>query len=88
MAQNNDTFIDDTLFRGIIEKTPLVSLDLVVKNGGRVLLGRRLNKPAKGYWFTIGGRVFKSEKLDETIKRIARNEPGSLKGTSLTLQLH
>ena len=76
MAQNNDTFIDDTLFRGIIEKTPLVSLDLVVKNGERVLLGRRLNKPAKGYWFTIGGRIFKNEKLDETITRIARDELG------------
>ena len=76
MAQNNNIYIDDTLFRGIIENTPLVSLDLVVKREGRVLLGRRFNKPAKGYWFTIGGRIFKNEKLDETITRIARDELG------------
>jgi colanic acid biosynthesis protein WcaH len=73
----SNAFIDDTLFRSIIENTPLVSLDLVVKREGKILLGRRLNKPAKGYWFTIGGRIFKNEKLDDTIARITREELGT-----------
>ena len=76
--QNNSSFIDDTLFRGIIEHTPLVSLDLVVKKDGKVLLGKRLNKPARGYWFTIGGRILKGERLEETIARIARDELGTV----------
>ncbi len=75
MAESS-TLIDDTLFRGIIENTPLVSLDLLVRREGRVLLGRRLNRPAKGFWFTIGGRIFKNERLDDTITRIARDELG------------
>ena len=75
--QNNSSFIDDTVFRDIIEHTPLVSLDLVVKKDGKVLLGKRLNKPARGYWFTIGGRILKNERLKETIARIARDELGT-----------
>ena len=77
----SSTFIDDILFRGIIENTPLVSLDLVVRWEGKVLLGRRLNKPAKDYWFTIGGRILKNEKLDDTIRRIARDELGVVLGS-------
>ncbi len=76
MAQNNNIFINDTIFKDIIEYTPLVSLDLVVKSKGRVLLGKRVNKPAKGYWFTIGGRIYKNEKITDTIQRIAREELG------------
>jgi len=32
MAETNNTFIDDTVFKDIIEHSPLVSLDLVIKN--------------------------------------------------------
>ncbi len=82
MTKNSNTFIDDTLFRGIIEHTPLVSLDLVIKKDGKVLLGKRRNKPAKGYWFTIGGRILKNEKISDTITRIAREELGTVLSNS------
>ncbi|KYJ86982.1 GDP-mannose mannosyl hydrolase [Sulfurovum riftiae] len=78
----HDVFIEETLFRDIIENTPLVSLDLVVRQGEKILLGKRLNKPAKGYWFTIGGRILKNEKLDHAMQRIAKDELGvQLNGT-------
>ena len=82
MTKNSNTFIDDTVFKDIIEHTPLVSLDLVVKNRGKVLLGKRVNKPAKGYWFTIGGRILKNEKISDTITRIAREELGTVLSNS------
>jgi colanic acid biosynthesis protein WcaH len=72
------SYIDDALFRDIIENIPLVSLDLLVKRDGNILLGRRLNDPAKGYWFTIGGRILKNERIDSAISRITQDELGTL----------
>ena len=40
-------FLDKDTFTTVIKSTPLVSIDLVVKNKhGQALLGQRLNKPA------------------------------------------
>ena len=66
------------LFRCIVENTPLVSVDLILVREGRVLLGRRRNPPAKGYWFTLGGRVFKNERIRDAIRRIMQDETGSV----------
>lgn len=36
-------------FQTIVQHTPLVSIDLIIKNAqGQVLLGRRNNRPAQG----------------------------------------
>lgn len=64
-------------FRTVLGATPLVSIDLVVLNArGEVLLGKRLNRPAKGYWFVPGGRILKNERLDEAFRRLSLNELG------------
>ncbi|WP_409339892.1 GDP-mannose mannosyl hydrolase [Lelliottia wanjuensis] len=69
--------LDRGLFQLIVKNTPLISIDLIVKNNqGKVLLGQRLNQPAKGYWFVPGGRVFKDELLDEAFRRTGREELG------------
>ena len=61
----------------IIEATPLVSIDLVIKNpSNKVLLGKRNNRPAMGYWFVPGGRIFKNEKINQALKRISEVELG------------
>jgi colanic acid biosynthesis protein WcaH len=45
-------FLDDTTFKAVIASTPLISIDLVVKNTkGEYLLGFRNNRPAQGFWF-------------------------------------
>jgi colanic acid biosynthesis protein WcaH len=50
--------LDDATFKAIIDSTPLISIDLVVRDSsGRVLLGQRLNRPAQGFWF-VPGSVF------------------------------
>lgn len=62
---------------GIIDKTPLVSIDLIIQNPeGKVLLGKRCNKPAQGYWFVPGGRILKNETIEQAIKRISNIELG------------
>lgn len=70
-------FLDKETFSTVIESTPLVSIDLVVKNNqGEALLGERLNKPAKGDWFVPGGRILKNESLANAFKRLTLEELG------------
>ena len=61
----------------IIETTPLVSIDLVIRNpSNKVLLGKRNNRPAMGYWFVPGGRIIKNETINQALKRISEVELG------------
>ncbi len=69
-------YIEGETFKSVIENTPLVSVDLIVKNDDKVLLGKRVNRPAKDFWFTLGGRVFKNEMINSAIVRIAKMELG------------
>ena len=66
--------LDDITFKTIIDSAPLVSIDILLKKGGKVLLGKRINKPAQGYFFSTGGRVNKNETIDNAMARIAKNE--------------
>ncbi len=76
MQEANPGYLRGELFKTIIEHTPLVSVDLIIKNEGKVLLGKRVNKPAQGYWFTLGGRVLKNERIQDAITRICNMEIG------------
>lgn len=67
-------WIPDEEWRSIVQHVPIVSVDLLVKVGNGVLLGKRRNKPAKGYWFIPGGRVQKCETRGEAVHRIAKEE--------------
>ena len=66
--------LDDQTFETVISSTPLISIDLLVKKDNKILLGRRINKPAQGYLFSIGGRVYKNETIDSAMMRIAKDE--------------
>ena len=71
-------FLDKEVFSTVIESTPLVSIDLIVKNSsGQVLLGQRLNRPAKGFWFVPGGRILKDESLADAFRRLTKDELGT-----------
>ncbi|NRB41791.1 MAG: GDP-mannose mannosyl hydrolase [Pseudomonadales bacterium] len=64
-------------FLEIVDSTPLVSIDIILQNcAEEVLLGRRLNRPAKGYWFVPGGRIRKNETLKDAMLRISSVELG------------
>ena len=56
----------DKEFLHIIDSTPLVSIDLIVKNrNSQVFLGKRNNRPAQHFWFVPGGRIRRNETLDQ-----------------------
>ena len=65
-------------FKTVVKNTPLISIDFIIKNkkDNKILLGKRTNKPALGYYFTLGGRVLKDETIENAQKRIFKNELG------------
>jgi len=70
-------FLDKDEFAQVVRNTPLVSLDLIVRNPDqRVLVGLRTNEPAKGKWFVPGGLVRKYERLADAFARIVKAEIG------------
>jgi colanic acid biosynthesis protein WcaH len=68
--------LDAQTFKSVIENTPLVSIDLCLICNGQILLGKRLNEPLKGRWFTPGGRIHKNETWKDALLRIAEVELG------------
>lgn len=70
-------FLEADAFQSIVASTPLVSIDLIVQNqSDEILLGQRLNRPAQGYWFVPGGRIYKNESLDAAFRRLTEVELG------------
>ena len=64
-------------FQNVVRLTPLVSMDFLIRNKeGKMLVGRRLNEPAKGYWFFPGGRITKNETRSVAFTRLTRVELG------------
>ena len=73
----NQRYLPGELFQSIVEHTPLVSMDLIVRDAeDRILIGLRRNKPAQGYWFVPGGRIYKDETLNAAFQRITQSELG------------
>ena len=70
-------FINKAEFAQVVRNTPLVSIDLIIRNPDRcVLVGLRTNEPAKGKWFVPGGVVLKYERLADAFARIVKAEVG------------
>jgi len=70
-------YLDTKTFKTVIASTPLIAIDLIVVNERKeILLGKRLNQPAKNYWFVPGGRILKNETLDNAFKRLTLTELG------------
>lgn len=70
-------YLDDSTFKTVVSSTPLVSIDLVIRDAaGRALLGLRTNRPAQNQWFVPGGRVLKNERLAEAFTRLVAAELG------------
>lgn len=54
---------------------PLISIDWVVINPDRqLLLCLRSNASARGWWFTLGGQIRKSEPFQQAMARITLDE--------------
>jgi colanic acid biosynthesis protein WcaH len=62
-------------FLEVVARAPLVAIDLVIRDqNNRILLGYRVNEPARNKWFVPGGRIYKGESLEAAFERICENE--------------
>ncbi|MGC9423655.1 GDP-mannose mannosyl hydrolase [Vibrio sp.] len=69
--------LDKATFKTIVASTPLVSIDLIIRNScNQVLLGLRTNRPAQGFWFVPGGRIGKDETFEQAFLRLTQLELG------------
>ena len=58
-------YLDEATFPTVVANTPLVSIDLIIKNDlSQVLLGQSLKQPARGFWFVPGWRIFKHAPIE------------------------
>lgn len=73
---NSNGYTPPEEWKTVVANVPLVSVDLVIRHDGGVVLGKRQNEPAKGAWFVPGGRVQKNERLEEAVHRVAKSEVG------------
>ena len=71
-----------------LTSTPIFSIDVIVyrKNLG-ILMGKRLNEPAKEKFFVPGGRVYKGETRSNAFQRIVFTETGISSSFSQTIFL-
>ena len=70
-------WLDEKQFEAVVAATPLVSIDLVIRDSSKkVLLGQRTNRPAKDFWFVPGGRIMKNESISIAFSRLLRVELG------------
>ena len=68
-------FLGKNDFAHIVRHAPLVSIDIIIRDPEQnVLLGRRMNEPAKGTYFVPGGIVRKNETIGTAFSRILRAE--------------
>jgi colanic acid biosynthesis protein WcaH len=76
--EGQDYSLSPDEFSELVRIAPLVSIDVIVRDGrGRVLLGRRNFEPAKGSYFVPGGRILKDEPIRDAFSRILRHELGA-----------
>ena len=69
--------LDRHVFIEVVKNTPLVSIDLIVRNAkNEVLLGLRNNEPARNYWFVPGCRICKNERIAQAFRRLSLEELG------------
>lgn len=70
-------YLPEAEFLNLIRTTILPAIDLIIFNeNDEILLGERLNRPAQGFHFVPGGRIFTGETEGEALVRITLRELG------------
>jgi colanic acid biosynthesis protein WcaH len=76
-SEHQAGYVSDADFVHVVRFAPLVSVDLVIRDPeARVLVGRRMNEPARGTYFVPGGAIRKNETIRSAFARILHAETG------------
>jgi len=63
-------------YKEIYSLVPRLTVEVLIVEDGKILLTKRSIEPVRGFWHTPGGAVLKGEKIEETVKRVAKEEVG------------
>jgi ADP-ribose pyrophosphatase YjhB (NUDIX family) len=86
MPGKNKGFLPKDDFKNILRKMPIPCIDIIIESYGNVLFCKRRNAPYRNKWSFVGGRIFKGEGIEQSIRRILKDEIGiSAKGTRARL---
>lgn len=66
--------LSPTAYKKILDLTPIACVDLLVVCGKEFALVKRNHEPLLGVLWLPGGRIFKGETFEKTIKRKLRDE--------------
>jgi len=69
-------FIPLNEYKEIIQKIPVLCVDIILRHRNKVLLVKRTNEPFKGVYWPIGGRVHKGESAEAAARRKILEEIG------------
>jgi len=79
-------FIHENEYKEIINKIPILCVDIILRHRNKVLLIKRADPPCKGIYWPIGGRVHKGETVDAAARRKILEEIGiEFKGTLIPI---
>lgn len=66
--------INQNFYNKILQNMPVLCVDAVIISQKGVLFLKRKNSPALNEWWFPGGRVFKNEKIEDTLFRKIKEE--------------
>jgi len=69
-------WIEDEIYKKILERMPIPTVDAIIVHKGKFLLLKRNNPPVKGEWWLPGGRIRRNESLEDAVRREAFEETG------------
>ena len=81
MSDQNGNMLPEHDYSRMLDHVVVACVDVLIINEGRLLLGKRANKPNKSWWI-FGGRMWPGETFDDTAKRGTQRETGLKIGQS------
>lgn len=69
-------FLPRETFEVLLKHAVMPTFDLVLEQGNGIVLVRRKIPPYKGVWALPGLRMFKGERIEDTLRRIGKTEVG------------
>ena len=63
-------------FKKIYSRVPRLTVEVIVKTPKGIVLIKRGIQPYKNQWHIPGGTVYKKERLEDAVRRVAKSEMG------------